>query len=128
MMQECRVFIVGDSLFTDTLAQMLTNAENIRVTGTAVLSQRALPETAIIQAQPQIIIMAISNTQKSSQELTAVLLSRFPDIPIIHTSLNQDYIQIITSRRIKARHTDLLTAIYELALKIDSKNSKSFQE
>lgn len=43
------------------------------------------------------------------------LLNQFPDIPIIKADLNQDYVQIITSRRVNARRVDLLVAIHELA-------------
>lgn len=107
MEKDCRVFLIGNSLFTESLAQMLAEAENITVVGTAVLP--ALDETAVIQSCPHVIILA-----NASSQLSTNLLTQFPDIPIINADLNQNYVQIITSRRVSARRTDLLAAIHEL--------------
>lgn len=110
MEENSRIFLIGDSLFTETLAQMLTNAVQVQVVGTAVFP--ALDETAVTQSQPHMIIVAGTGQH---QDITTTLLNQFPDIPIIKADLNQDYVQIITSRRVNARRTDLLVAIHELA-------------
>ena len=111
MEEECRIFLIGDSLFTESLVQVLTEAENIAVVGTAVSA--ALVVTAVAQAHPHIIIIANASEQTSTN--LNPLLSLYPDIPIINADLNQDYVQIITSRRVSARRTDLLAAILELS-------------
>lgn len=110
MEEDIRIFLIGDSLFTETLAQMLANAVQVQVVGTAVFP--AWDETAVAQSQPHIIIVADAGQH---QDITNTLLNQFPDIPIIKADLNQDYVQIITSRRVNARHADLLVAIHELA-------------
>ncbi len=109
--EDRRIFLIGDSLFTETLGQMLTDAENIEVVGTAVSLSIAI--TIIAKASPDIIIVA--NASEISQTNLQPLLSTFPTIPIIHADLNQDFVQIITSRRVNARRTDLLAAIQELS-------------
>lgn len=106
-----RVFLIGDSLFTESLAQLLSEAENLLVVGTAVSTTIAV--TAVAKAFPHIIIVA--NASENTQTNLQPLLSIFPTIPIIHTDLNRDYVQIITSRRVSARRTDLLAAIGELS-------------
>lgn len=111
MEEDCRVFLIGDSLFTESLAQMLAEAKNIMVVGTAVSPTTAT--TAVAKAFPHIIIVA--NASNNIQSNFQPLLSIFPTIPLIHADLNQDYVQIITSRRVSARRTDLLAAINELS-------------
>ncbi len=109
--EDRRVFLIGDSLFTESLGQMLADTENIQVVGTAVSPSAAI--TAVAKAFPDIIIVA--NASENSQTNLQPLLSMFTTIPIIHADLNQDYVQIITSRRVSARRTDLLAAIQELS-------------
>lgn len=105
-----RIFLIGDSLFTETLAQMLANAVQVQVVGASVFP--TWDETAVSHSQPHIIIIADAGQH---QDITNTLLNQFPDIPIIKADLNQDYVQIITSRRVNARRADLLVAIHELA-------------
>lgn len=108
---DCRVFLIGDSLFTDSLGQVLSESVNIEIVGTAVSPTTAVAE--VPKRFPHIIIVA-----KASQQVQTdlqLLLSIYPAIPIIHADLNQDYVQIITSRRVHARRTDLLAMIDELS-------------
>lgn len=109
MEEDCRVFLIGDSLFTETLAQMLSEAESVRIVGTAVFA--TLDKTAVTQTTPHVIIIADSGQQ---QEISTTLLTHFPDIPIINADLNRDYVQVITSRRVGTRRSDLLTVIQAL--------------
>lgn len=106
----CRVFLIGDSLFTESLAQMLAEAEKVQVVGTAVFPQDDF--TAVTQSHPQVIILADAGQHPNA---ATALLTQFPDIPIIQADLNRDYVQVITSRRVHARRTDLLAAIMELS-------------
>ncbi len=105
----CRVFLMGDSLFIESLAQMLAEAESVQVVGTAVFPLDDF--TAVTNVYPQVIILADAGQH---QNVATTLLTQFPDIPIIQADLNRDYVQIITSRRVNARRTDLLAAIREL--------------
>lgn len=107
--ETCRVFLIGDSLFTESLAQMLAEAEKVQVVGTAVFPVNEF--TAVTQSHPQVIILADAGQH---QNTATSLLTQFPDIPIIKADLNRDYVQVITSRRVNARRTDLLAAIHEL--------------
>ncbi len=107
--ETCRVFLIGDSLFTESLAQMLAEAENVQVVGTAVFP--LIDFTAVTKAHPHVIILADAGQH---QNTATTLLAQFSDIPIIQADLNRDYVQVITSRRVNARRNDLLAAIHEL--------------
>ena len=109
--EDRRIYLIGGSLFTETLGQMLAEVENVQVVGTAVSLSTAI--TSVAKAFPDIVIVA--DASENVQTNLQPLLSMFPTIPIIHADLNQDYVQIITSRRVSARRTDLLAAIQELS-------------
>lgn len=110
MEKVCQIFVLGDSLFSTSLVQILAAAEGVHVVGTADFP--AYEPTAVAQTHPHIIIIANAG---HLLDIDSSLLSQFPGVPIIHADLNQDYVQIITSRRVSARRTDLLAAIDELS-------------
>jgi hypothetical protein len=115
MDETCRVFLIGDSLFVETLAQLLAAETWVTVTGTAVSPHAAL--TTIDTDRPHLIILAhTSMAHAGSQPAHSPdpLLDHYPDIPIICADLNHDYVQVITSRRVSARRADLLAAIAEI--------------
>lgn len=105
-----RIFIVGDSLFTETLSQMLATSEGIRITGKARDVAAAVP--LIATHQPDLVIVA--DASHSSHVSLGPLLSQHPDLPIICADLSHDYVQVITSQRIGTRREDLLQAIHTL--------------
>jgi chemotaxis response regulator CheB len=111
MDEECRVFIIGDSLFTDTLVQLMANTADMKVVGTAPASM--LASTAVAEARPHVIIVA--DASEKTQDKLGSILSLFPDLPLISLDLSRDYVQVITSRRVQTRRDDLLVAIRELS-------------
>jgi DNA-binding NarL/FixJ family response regulator len=110
MDETCRVFLIGDSLFVETLAQLLADESWVTVTGTAVSPEAALP--TIATDQPHLIILAYAGSQPGHSP--DPLLDHYADIPVICADLNHDYVQVITSRRVSARRADLLAAIAEI--------------
>lgn len=105
-----RVFIVGDSLFAETLAQMLTGSGVAAVAGVAPTIEQALPW---LQTEtPDVVIVAGPET--AGPATVNPLLAANPDLSIICADLNTDYVQIITSQRISAHRADLLAAIQAL--------------
>ncbi|MFW6070444.1 MAG: hypothetical protein ACOC9X_05300 [bacterium] len=107
----CRVFLIGESLLIDVLAQLLAEESWLEVEETALSPQVAI--AAVPQARPHLFIVAhAGNRPPHSPD---PILDHYPGIPIIHVDLNRDYVQIITSRRVGARRTDLLAAIKELS-------------
>ena len=104
-----RILIVGDSLFADTLRQMLTSHEQIEVTG-ACRPVKDLPAT-IAACGPDAVVLA----DPCATDLhTGIWLGIQCDLPIIHTTLTDDHLTIFTSRRVKAAQAQLLAAITAL--------------
>lgn len=112
MAADCRAFIIGDSLFTDTLTQTLRSSEAVTICGTAATTSEA--ETAVPLTNPDVIIIAPAG--HPPQDVYAPLLATFPDLPVICADLSQDDILVITSHRISARRKDLLAAIQAVSL------------
>ncbi len=110
MKEAHRVFIVGDSLFAETLTQMLTGSETAAVVGVAPTIEQALP---LLQTQtPDAVIVA--GPDMGGPATVNPLLAANPDLSIICADLNADYWQGITSQRISAPRADLLAAIQAL--------------
>lgn len=113
MDEVCRVFLIGESLFIDALAQLLADESWVELTGTAISTQMAI--AAFNTARPHLIIMAhMGNRTPCSPDL---ILDHYPDIPIIYADLNRDYVQVITSQRVSARREDLLSTIRAYAVR-----------
>lgn len=109
-MAKRRVFIIGDTLFAETLTRTLANSGSVKVIGTACCIADAF---AVLKTQ---IVDALIVTEINANVTTelAQLLAAFPDLPILRADLNTDNIQIITSHQINARRADLLAALADL--------------
>lgn len=105
-METRRVFIVGESLFAETLIQMLGKYETIQVVGSAPDSPEAL--SRLQNETPDVVLVA------GTSDSIIPLLVACPDLPVIHTDLNTNRVQVITNQTIDASISDLLAAIAAL--------------
>lgn len=107
-MEACRVFIIGDSLFADGMAHMLTGSRIAEVIGCTPTLEMAL---ALFAADyPDVVI--VTALEQSRPILFEPLLTTCPDLSIIYVDLNRaDRVQIITSRHIEPPKSGLLAAI-----------------
>jgi hypothetical protein len=106
-MDRRRVFVVGSSLFAETLASMLSRAEKVEMIGWA-----PTPEAALLQLRavhPDALIIASEN--EPSSDLVGRLLAADPGLPLILANLNMNRMQMITSQYIGGHISDLFTAI-----------------
>ena len=104
------MFVVGDSLYAETLVQVLGDSETVVVSGTAPTPEEALP---LLQSQsPDAVIVAVAD--ESVVAAFAPILIANPNLPIIHADLNTNRVQVITNQSIDARTSDLLAAIAAL--------------
>lgn len=109
-MKRRKVFLIGDSLFAETLGRMLATARTVRIIGSAPTPESALPLLAT--CRPEAVIVAGGNVMSSAA--VGQLLTRYPDLPVICANLSMDNVQVITSHRISARTSDLLAAVAQL--------------
>ena len=109
-MQPHRVFIVGSSLFAETLAQVLEDSQTVTVVGTASTSEEAL--SSLESQYPDAVIFAGANEVNVSTFVPIMIAH--PNLPIFHADLNTNQVQVITNQTIDARMSDLLAAIEAL--------------
>ena len=99
--------MVGDSLFAETLANMLASAERVEMIGWAPTAEAALPQ---IRANcPDAIILTSEN--EPSSELVGRFLTADPGLSLILANLSANRMLVITSQYIGAHTSDLFAAI-----------------
>jgi chemotaxis response regulator CheB len=105
-----KVLVVGNSLFAETLVEVLERSANVTVIGTAPTPENALP---LLESQsPDAVIVAVAD-ENVSAAFAPILIAK-PNIPIIHTDINTNQVQVITNQSIDAHLSDLLAAIAAL--------------
>lgn len=104
------VIIVGNSLFAETLSQMLAQSDRVEVTACVPSVEAAL--LALTRYRPDAAIVAI--TDRAAEHNYGSLIAAHPDLPIVYADVNADSVQVITSQRIGTRTADLITALSEL--------------
>jgi DNA-binding NarL/FixJ family response regulator len=109
-MERRTVIIVGDSLFAETLSQMLTQSDRAEVAACVPTLDAALANLATLQ--PDAVIVAV--TDRTADHDYSLLIAAQPDLPIVYADVNADSVQVITSHRIGARTADLISALGEL--------------
>jgi hypothetical protein len=109
-MEQRTVVIVGDSLFAESLSQMLAQSDRVVVAACVSTLEAAL--AIIITHHPDAVIVAV--TDRMADHDYSQLIAAQPDLPIVYADVNVDSVQVITSHRIGARTADLITALAEL--------------
>jgi chemotaxis response regulator CheB len=109
-MERRTVVIVGDSLFAESLSQMLAQSDRVEVAACVPTSHAAM--TAIDRCRPDAVIVAV--TDRAADHDYGQLIAAQPDLPIVYADVNADSVQVITSHRIGTRTADLITALEEL--------------
>ena len=111
-MKARRVFIVGDSLFAETLTRTLraAGADAIEVIGSAPTPEAALP---LLKTQPADAVIVAGIGQTPAETLSQ-FMSEQPDLAILCADLNTNEVEVISKRRVAARSDDLIKAIRRL--------------
>lgn len=105
-----RVFVVGNSLFAESVVELLGQSAVAIVVGTAANVQMALAQLYLVQ--PDLVI--ILNSGEPADGELGPLLTSHPDLPILRADLNVNNLRLIRSQRVEARVADLLAAIQSL--------------
>ncbi|MFZ5808467.1 MAG: hypothetical protein ACOY16_04215 [Chloroflexota bacterium] len=105
-MEVQRIFLVGDSLFAETMMQLFTQETNVQVIGiSSSLSQAA---TWLSRTKPDMVIVA-GSSNLSDTALTQLLLTH-PALPVLLMNLSNTEILLIFSQRVPAHSIqDILT-------------------
>jgi chemotaxis response regulator CheB len=102
-----KVFVVGDSLFAETLIEIFGQSDNVVVIGTAPTIEDSL---SLLEGKfPDAVIVAVAD-ENVTAAFTPILIAN-PNLPIIHADINTNQVQVITNEPIDAHVSDLLAAI-----------------
>jgi hypothetical protein len=106
-MEGIRVFLIGVSLFADTVAQLLRGCEMVG----QVERFDSIPQAlcSIDRRPPDLLILADVDTTLLVGDTP--FLPICPDIPVICTDHESDILKLITTRHLSARLPDLIQAI-----------------
>lgn len=109
-MQVVYVYLIGTTIFAETLRHMLEESEEIHVLGMAASLSKAAEDTKLSQAD----VILITEPSKDPNERILSFMESQKDIPVIYTDLQRESIQVITSVSYRARIKDLKQAILSL--------------
>jgi DNA-binding NarL/FixJ family response regulator len=115
-MKRHRVFIVGNSLFADTIIQMLQTTDLVEIVGHASGLEATVTRVEI--DHPDAVIVA-GTAETDTNAIFGSLVASFPKLPIIRTLLSTRKVQVTTSRCIRADMPELLEAIATLPKQMD---------
>lgn len=113
-MNSRRVLVIGNSLFAETLSDLLAGVPGIAVVGEADNTETAL--SLLRSVCPDVIIVADSVTTENSLDLVGLVVTH-PQLPLIRADLTTNSVQVITSRCVSARREDLLAVLDQLPQK-----------
>jgi DNA-binding NarL/FixJ family response regulator len=108
-----RVCIVGDSLFAETLGQMLADARAVEVVGLAATPEAALP--MLKMHHPDAVIVA--SVDQAPPVAVSLFLAVCPDLTIVCTNLNSGEVRVISSQWVAARSADLIKVIRHVPIR-----------
>lgn len=108
-----QVFVIGETLYAETLTRMLADSGQVNIAGTATTPAIALP--CLSKSPPDAVIIA--SIEKTSLNALELLLEACPNVPLLCTNLNDDSVQMFTHRRLNARFSTLLEAITQIPLR-----------
>lgn len=110
-MREPRVFIIGQSLFAESLTQLLSSTADVSVAGHSPTVVDAMP--TFNPEAVDVVILASTIAEPIADDVD-VLLAAAPHVAIISTNLDENTVQIITRQQVDARLSDLLAVLSTL--------------
>ncbi len=103
-------------LLGEGLEHILGGLEDVELIGPWVLDSQVL--SRLSEEAPDIVLMAEGEGEEGGgvASLTAQILERYPDLPVVRIGLKQNTVRIYTSRTLPARSADLIETIRSLPL------------
>lgn len=109
-MTHTQVFIIGETLYAETLTRMLADSGQIEIAGTATTPTEGLP--FLRENPPDVLVLA--SVEKPSLSTLDLLLETCPDVPLLCTNLNETHVQMFTQRKLNASFSTLLEALTQI--------------
>lgn len=101
-------------LLGESLQNLLGAMEHVDLIGPYVLSPSNIGR--IEQVTPDVVLIAEDDDQfEGGSALTTEILERFPNLPVLHSTLTRNVVKVYTSRELPARSADLAEVIRSLS-------------
>jgi len=102
------------SLLGESLEQILSQEESVELLGPWDLDGPVLAQLS--RGVPDVVLVAeVEVKSERAVALTAQILDRYPDVPVIRVGLAQDTVRVYSSHAVPARAVDLMEAIRNLS-------------
>lgn len=113
-MEKRRVLLLCvQPLLGEGLEHILSRLEDVELIGPWVLDSRVL--SRLSDEAPDIVLIAEQEGKREGvASLTAQILERYPDLPVVRIGLEQNTVRVYTSHTLPARSADLIEAIRSL--------------
>ncbi len=100
-------------LLGEGLESILSKLEDVELIGPLVLEPQVLSQLS--EAAPDIVLVADDEGRSEGvASLTAQILGRYPDLPIVRINLTENVIRVYASQTLPARSADLIDVIRSL--------------
>jgi chemotaxis response regulator CheB len=113
-MEKKRVLLLcSEHLLGESLVNLLRALEEVILVGSLALDNQVIQRIA--RHQPDVVLIGVEADQEAELfALTARIMDRFPDLPVIYSSLTRNAIRVYTSREVPAQTADLLDLLHEI--------------
>lgn len=113
-MEKRRVMLFcAKHLLGESLQNLLGAMEDIDLIGPYVLSPSNIDR--IGQVSPDVVLIAEDDDKfEQGNALTTEILEKFPNMPVLHSTLTRNVVKVYTSRELPARSADLAEVIRNL--------------
>lgn len=127
-MSKPRVLLISfQRLFGDSVEALLRAEKEVELIGTWNVNDRDICER-LAEARPSAIVIANGNLQsEAAAELTKDIIERYPDAPVIRTTMNESVFRVVSTHILPARGENLLDTIrgcVSPAQEMDTPNEK----
>lgn len=102
-----RVLIIGNSLLTEGIAQMLGDSQAVQVIGVAATADEALATIA----EQDVDALIVMGTNDQTTVRYCQIMAQYPDLPLIRADISQNKVQVYTSQCVDAKPDALIEAI-----------------
>ncbi len=116
-MKKRHVLLLGEEhILGESLEKLLKSFSDIHLSGPKPLRDDISDHVAKIK--PDVVLITDAGDQQNRvASIAAKILDRFPNIPVIHSSLSRNVVRIYSSHELPARSADLIDAIRSIPVK-----------
>ena len=107
MIEQRRIFILGNSLLSDGLVHLLTSNQHVAIIGCAYALEDVLP----FLESGQLDMLVVAGMSGFVEEMAGKLFESFTNIPVLLVHPDKTYMELFSLRRVTARYADLANAI-----------------